>query len=629
LETTQIKDYSRETTLARQRLSIASGVVLVMFIGLFFRVWFLQVYEYQRFETLSNDNRIRLQSIAPARGEILDRNGRLLAENKLIYLVEILPSQVDDMGALLNQIARLIHLDEISVERFMAQVKSRPSFEPQTLKLALNESEVARYAVHQHKLDGASLKVQVVRDYPYGEETAHVVGYVGRISQDDLAVIDREAYRGIRYIGRLGIEEMYEEHLRGQIGYEQVETSAHGRSVRVLERQGPINGEDLILGLDIELQIAAREALGDYRGSIVALDPASGDVLAFVSNPVYDPNLFVNGISQEKYGKLRDNLDRPLLNRALNGRYAPGSTIKGLVGLAALERGFSPAHTEICPGWYSLPGSSHRYRCWRHDGHGEVNLNTAIAQSCDVYFYSVANQLGIDYLHDFLTEFGLGRRTGIDLQNEPTGLVPSKEWKERARGEIWHPGETVITGIGQGFMLATPIQLAVMAATLANNGTRMAPRLVTAVRGVGYETFKELPILIKQQVNVSNPNAMVLISEAMQEVMHGERGTARAVGADAMYRMAGKSGTSQVIGIAQNEKYDADKIAERLRDHAIFVAYAPVENPKIALVVIVENGGSGSGTAAPIARALMDQYLLKDINENTESEADKRLAIAR
>jgi penicillin-binding protein 2 len=258
-----------------------------------------------------------------------------------------------------------------------------------------------------------------------------------------------------------------------------------------------------------------------------------------------------------------------------------------------------------------------------------VNLNTAIAQSCDVYFYSVANQLGIDYLHDFLTEFGLGRRTGIDLQNEPTGLVPSKEWKERARGEIWHPGETVITGIGQGFMLATPIQLAVMAATLANNGTRMAPRLVTAVRGVGYETFKELPILIKQQVNVSNPNAMVLISEAMQEVMHGERGTARAVGADAMYRMAGKSGTSQVIGIAQNEKYDADKIAERLRDHAIFVAYAPVENPKIALVVIVENGGSGSGTAAPIARALMDQYLLKDINENTESEADKRLAIAR
>jgi penicillin-binding protein 2 len=629
LETTQIKDYSRETTLARQRLSIASGVVLVMFIGLFFRVWFLQVYEYQRFETLSNDNRIRLQSISPARGEILDRNGRLLAENKLIYSVEILPSQVDDMGALLNQIARLIHLDESSVEQFMAQIKSRPSFEPQTLKLALNESEVARYAVHQHKFAGASLKVQVVRNYPYGEETAHVVGYVGRISQDDLAVIDREAYRGIRYIGRLGIEGMYEERLRGQIGYEQVETTAHGRSVRVLERQGPINGEDLILGLDIELQIAAREALGDYRGSIVALDPASGDVLAFVSNPVYDPNLFVNGISQEKYGKLRDNLDRPLLNRALNGRYAPGSTIKSLVGLAALERGFSPAHTEICPGWYSLPGSSHRYRCWRHDGHGEVNLNTAIAQSCDVYFYSVANQLGIDYLHDFLTEFGLGRRTGIDLQNEPTGLVPSKEWKERARGEIWYPGETLITGIGQGFMLATPIQLAVMAATLANNGTRMAPRLVTAARGVGYEAFKELPILIKQQVNVSNPNAMVLISEAMQEVMHGERGTARAVGADAMYRMAGKSGTSQVIGIAQDEKYDADKIAERLRDHAIFVAYAPIENPKIALVVIVENGGSGSGTAAPIARALMDQYLLKNINENTESEADKHLAIAR
>lgn len=629
METAQIKDYQRETTLAKQRLSIAAGVVVLMFCGLFFRVWFLQVYEYERFETLSNDNRIRLQSVSPARGEIFDRNGRLLAENKPVYSVEILPSQVDDMDALLNQIARLIHLDEQSVESFLEQVRSRPSFESQTLKLALSEAEVARYAVHQHKLNGASLEVQVVRNYPYGEETAHSVGYVGRISQDDLAEIDREAYRGIRYIGRLGIEGMYEEQLRGKIGFEQVETTAHGRSVRVLESESPINGEDLILGLDIDLQIMARQALGDYRGSIVALDPTSGDVLAFVSNPVYDPNLFINGISQENYGKLRDSLDRPLLNRALNGRYAPGSTIKGLVGLAALEYGISPASTEICPGWYSLPGSSQRYRCWRHAGHGSVTLQSAIAQSCDVYFYSVAQQLGIDYLHGFLTEFGLGRRTGIDLHNEPTGLVPSKEWKERARDEVWYPGETVITGIGQGYMLVTPIQLAVMTATLANNGTRVVPRLVTAVRAADHETVQELPILIKQQVNLSDPGSMSIISDAMQEVTHGERGTARAIGADALYRMAGKSGTAQVIGIAQDEKYDADKIPERLRDHALFVAYAPVENPKIAVVVIVENGGSGSGVAAPIARAVMDQYFANQSNEVITNETDTRVAIAQ
>jgi penicillin-binding protein 2 len=628
LETAQIKDYSREMTLAKQRLSVAAGVVLLMLSGLFFRVWYLQVYEYERFETLSNDNRIRLQSVPPARGEIFDRNGRLLAENKPAYLVEILPSQVDDMDALLNQIARLIHLDEQSVESFLEQVNSRPSFESQTLKLALTEGEVARYAVHQHKFNGASLEVQVVRNYPYGEETAHAVGYVGRISRDDMAVIDREAYRGIRYIGRLGIEQMYEEQLRGQIGFEQVETTAHGRSVRVLESQPPINGEDLILGLDIELQITARQALGDYRGSIVALDPATGDVLAFVSNPVYDPNMFVNGISQKNYGKLRDSLDRPLLNRALNGRYAPGSTIKGLVGLAALEHGISPTSTENCPGWYSLPGSSHRYRCWRHAGHGSVTLHSAIAQSCDVYFYSVAQQLGIDYLHDFLTEFGLGRRTGIDLHNEPTGLVPSKEWKERARDEVWYPGETVITGIGQGYMLTTPIQLAVMTATLANNGTRIAPRLVIAVSGADHDTVQDLPILIKQQVNLSDPSSMSIISDAMQEVTHGERGTARAIGANALYRMAGKSGTAQVIGIGQDERYDADEISERLRDHALFIAYAPVENPKIAVVVIAENGGSGSGVAAPIARTVMDQYLLSETNEATKNEADTRAAIA-
>ena len=629
MSTTEIKDYIRETALARRRLSIAAGVILLMFFGLFWRAWDLQVYEYDRFVTLSNDNRIRLQSVPPSRGEIFDRHGRLLAENKPVYSVEIIPSQVEDMASLLNQIARLIYLDEAGVQRFMEQVESRPSFESQTLKLELDEGEVARYAVHQHRFSGASLKVQIVRNYPYAGEALHAVGYVGRISQDDLAKIDTEAYRGIRYIGRLGIEGMYEDRLRGQIGFEQVETTAHGRSVRILERQEPVNGEDLILGLDIDLQIAAREALGEYRGAIVALDPASGDVLAFVSNPVYDPNLFVNGISQESYSELRDNLDRPLLNRALNGRYAPGSTIKGLVGLAALERGFSPVHTEYCPGWYSLPGSSRRYRCWNHAGHGTMTLGKAIAQSCDVYFYSLANQLGIDYLHDYLTNFGLGRQTGIDLQNEPTALVPSREWKERVKGEVWFPGETVITGIGQGYMLATPIQLAVMAATLANKGTRVAPRLLTSVRGADHDSVRELPIQIKQQVGLGNPESMEIISEAMQEVMHGERGTARAVGADASYRMAGKTGTVQLIGIAQNEEYDADEIDERLRDHALFIAYAPAENPKIAIVVIAENGGSGSGTAAPIARTVIDRYLLGDPAQTIDKEVDTELAIVR
>ena len=619
----------RETTLVQQRLSIAAIVVLLMFVGLFARSWYLQIQQFQRFSTLSDDNRIRLQPVVPGRGEIFDRRGRLLAENVPVYSVEVVPSQVDDMDELLNQIARLIHLEQDQIEAFQKLVRSRPSFEPQTLKLSLGEDEVARYAVHQHRFDGARLKVQVVRHYPYKGELAHVLGYVGRISQDDMTVIDRDAYRGIRYIGRLGIEATYEEQLRGTVGYEQVETTAHGRNVRVLERVEPVNGEDLILGLDIDLQKFAREALGDYKGAVVALDPKTGDVLAFVSNPVYDPNLFVNGISTGDYAKLRNADDRPLLNRAFNGRYAPGSTIKALVGLAGIERGIGHTHTVNCPGWYSLPGSSHRYRCWRHNGHGIMSLTDAIAQSCDVYFYSVARDVGIDYLHDFLTEFGLGRRTGIDLLDEPTALVPSREWKERARGEPWYPGETVISGIGQGYMLSTPLQLAVMASTMANRGTRVAPRFVTEVREPEDLRIRSLPTLIKQQVQISNPAMLDHVLSAMEAVVHGERGTARAIGANSPYRIAGKTGTAQVISIAQGETYDEEALEERFRDHALFVSFAPVDDPKIAVAVIAENGGSGARTAAPIARKVMDYYLLNEPDTPLKDDDFSRLAVAQ
>ena len=609
MEQLELKDYLRETGLIHSRL-VTMGVILVLLaLILVARIWYLQIYSFQRFEVLSKDNRVRIVAVPPVRGQIFDRKGRVVAENIPVFTLEIIPDAVDDMGELLDELAKIIQISPNQIRKFKGLVRTRPDFESQVLKLSLNRDEVARFFVNQYRFKGAQVHARSQRNYPYGGEMVHVLGYVGRINQRDLERIDQKAYKGTEYIGKLGIEAKYEDHLLGKAGFEHVETNAHGRRVRVLDRKPPVSGNDIYLNIDAELQVKAREYLGDKRGSIIAIEPETGDVLAFVSNPIYDPNKFVNGIDFSSYNALRDDVNRPLLNRALNGRYAPGSTIKGLVSLAGLESGWSGNAEVTCPGYYRIKGSTHRYRCWKRYGHGSMSMADSIMQSCDVFYYQMANFLGIDKLHDFLSRFGLGKQTGIDLIGEPSGLMPSREWKKRVRGNIWYPGETLITGIGQGYLLATPLQLGVMTATLANRGRRIEPRLVDRLEQGSDDISIDQSGSQIGQIN-AKPNNVESIISAMQAVIEHPRGTARKIGIDAEYTMAGKTGTAQVVAIAQGAEYDESKLSEFHKDHALFISFAPVDKPKIAVAVIVENGGSGSSAAAPVARKVMDYYLL-------------------
>ena len=606
----EVRNYLRETSLVQSRLVFAAIVVVLLSCVLLFRLLMLQVGDYDRYSTLSQDNRIRLISVPPVRGQIYDRKGKILAENLPVYALEVIPDQVDDIKQTIERISELVELSETELERFQESLQKRPGFERRILKVGLDDGQVARFSVNQHKFGGIQLRARLQRHYPYGKELVHVLGYVGRISEADLKRIDRARYRGTDYIGKLGIEASYEDKLFGNAGFEQAETNAHGRTVRTLSRTPAKAGHNLHLSIDADLQIAARKLLTGYEGSIVALEPKTGEVLAFVSNPAYDPNPFVNGIDHKSYQKLLSDSGRPLLNRSLNGRYAPGSTIKGIFGLAALKHKRSPNRSVRCPGWFSLKGSSHHYRCWKRSGHGHVDMHEAIVQSCDVYFYQLAHSLGIDKLHEFMTNFGFGVKTGIDLQYEPSGLMPSRDWKRKARGQPWYPGETVITGIGQGYMLMTPLQLASVTATLANRGTRIRPKLVAAIGSKKRDQAETREIEVLDQLLNDSPTFYKTIIKAMTDVVHGFRGTARGSGFNADYKFAGKTGTAQVIGIAQGAKYEADKLAKRFRDHSLFIAFAPVDNPRIAIAVIIENGGSGSRTAAPIARKVMDHYLL-------------------
>ncbi len=612
-ENIELKDYLRETNLIHARLIALVVLLGVLGVVLMGRIWYLQIVSHQRFEVLSKDNRVRLVPVAPVRGQIFDRKGKVLAENIPVFTLEIVPENVKNMGQLLDDIAKLIELTPNEISKFRGLVRARPDFQAQVLKVNLSEEEVARFLVNKHRFPGAEVQPRLQRNYPYGGEMAHVLGYVARINQQDLERVDTQAYKGTQYIGRLGIEAKYEDQLLGQVGFEQVETNAHGQRVRRLDLNPPVSGHDIHLNIDVDLQVKAREYLEGRRGSVIAIEPKTGGVLAFVSNPVYDTNEFVNGIGHRSYNALRDDVDRPLLNRALNGRYAPGSTIKGLVSLAGLENGWNRNTSITCPGYYKLGGSSHRYRCWKRSGHGPMSMIESIMHSCDIYYYQLANWMGIDKLQAYLRKFGLGQQTGIDLIGEPSALMPSRDWKRRVHGQPWYPGETLITGIGQGFTLTTPIQLGAMIATIANRGKRIEPRLVNHLKQSGETNLipprNELPIVDAQSENFDQ------IIEAMRAVVEHPRGTARRSGLNAEYSIAGKTGTAQVVSIPQGEEYDESKLTEFQKDHALFVSFAPVEDPKIAVAVIVENGGSGSGVAAPVARKVMDFYLLgKDAN---------------
>ncbi len=610
-----IKDYFRETRIFNSRLSFTAVIVLLLCLTLLVRLVHLQVVSHTHYATLSQDNRINPVPIPPVRGMILDTNGVVLAQNYPAFTLEITPDQVDDMGALLGQLGGIIQLNETDLENFRKLLRTRPSFESLPLRTRLSDEEAARIAIQRPHLQGVELHARLQRHYPLGELGIHFVGYVGRINDEEMETINTSAYRGTQHIGKLGVERSYEDVLLGRVGIKSAVINAHGRGIGALEDQriAPVAGKNIYLNIDAGMQALAENELGERRGAVVAMNPINGAILTFASTPTYDPNPFVNGIDVESYDALLENPDKPLINRALNGQYAPGSTIKPFLGLAALETGVFDTKERInCQGSFTLPGTSHRFRDWKKKGHGRMDLHDAIVQSCDVYFYNLAVGLGIDAMTDFLSRFGLGRKTGIDLLLESSGLVPSPEWKQsQPDGEPWYLGETVVTGIGQGPFLVTPLQLVSAVSVLANEGVRMRPRIVRATEDpITHELRDNVPEAATQII-LSNEHNLDLIVQSMADVVHGEGGTGRRIGWDAKYKIAGKTGTAQVISIGQEETYDAETTPERLRDHALFIAFAPVDSPQLAVAVIVENGGGGSVAAAPIARKILDFYLLK------------------
>ena len=618
----QLKDEYSETRLIQRRLVVAAIIVFVALVIVSTRLYVLQVVDHDHFATLSNSNRVRLKAMPPSRGLIFDRNGVVLADNLPAYRLEIIREQVEDLDETLEALAELVEISPLDEKRFRRASSRRRPFEGVPLLLNLSDDEVARLAVNLHRFQGVEINARLTRNYPLGKHAVHALGYVGRIDDDDLDEDKLANYAGTSHIGKLGLEKYYEDELHGEVGYQRVEVNASGRTLRVLDETPPRAGSNLYLTIDSSLQQLAEDLFENERGSVVAIDPNNGEILALVSMPSFDPNLFVSGISFTDYNKLRNSSHRPLFNRALTGQYPPGSTTKPFFGLAGLEYSVvSDSHKIFCGGHYLLPNDDRRYRDWKKEGHGRVNLNDAIAQSCDVYFYDLSYSLGIDRMSEFMDQFGFGLKTGIDSTGERSGLMPSRDWKRGARGMPWFPGETLITGIGQGAFLATPLQLASATGALANHGKRFKPHLVRVVAAAdsGEQVFVQ-PELIGEYTVRREQNWQHVI-KAMENVVHGLRGTAHYhIGRDAPYRIAGKTGTAQVFGIAQDEEYEEDKVSKRLRDHALFVSFAPVDEPRIAIAVIVENGGHGSSTAAPIARRMMDAYLLGNDDKLARSE---------
>jgi penicillin-binding protein 2 len=605
-----LKDPYRESRIYSARSVLVLVGVMALLGVLLARYFSLQINQYEIYRTESDRNRVQLQPLPPKRGLVFDRNGELLADNRPSYVLSLVPERVPEMEETLVALQELLTITSNDLRKFELRSRRRRPYEAVPLRFKLSEEERALLAVNRYHLPGVVVDAQLVRHYPQGALFSHALGYVGRINEEEQARLDEVDYRGTNHVGKIGLEAFYEETLHGEVGYQNVETNALGRVLRVLERTDPIAGADITLSLDSGVQKAAYDALAGRRGAVVAVNPNDGGVLALVSTPGFDTNLFVNGISSADYAGLRDSSDLPLFNRAIQGQYPPGSTVKPIFGLAGLHYGLVTAETTVPdPGWFRLPGEERRYRDWtlrvRGGGHGaEVNLYQAIEESCDVYFYDLAHRMGIDRLHDFTAPFGLGKLTGIDTTNERRGILPSRQWKRAARGEPWYPGETVIVGIGQGHMLTTPMQLAVATAILATRGLHYPPRLLAKVDG------KPVPPAAPTLVEASDEH-WAEIHNGMHAVMQGERGSARAVAVGASYQMAGKSGTAQVVGIAQDAEYDEEGLSERNRDHGLFIAFAPLDAPEIAVAVVVENGGGGSRVAAPIARKVMDSYLLR------------------
>lgn len=609
----QLNNLQYEQHRFRLRLVIAAILVLLCFGVLFVRFLFLQVLRYDHYQTLAENNRISLVPVVPNRGLILDRNGVVLAENFFVYTLEITPSKAGNVTKTIEDLSALLEITDSDRKRFNKLRAQSRNFESVPIRSHLKEEEAARFAVNSYRFPGVEIRSRLFRHYPLGQMGSHLTGYIGRINDRDVAALEQSAeianYKGSDHIGKGGLEQSYERQLHGTTGFQQVEVDADGHAVRVLASTPPISGNNLMLSIDVKLQQIAEEAFGNRRGALVALDPANGEVLAFVSMPTYDPNLFVDGIDQENWKVLNESRDKPLINRPLRGAYPPGSTFKPFAALAGLENGKRhPPFSIGDPGYFTLPGSAHRYRDWKPEGHGVVDVVKAITISCDTFFYGLALEMGIDKLSSFVSHFGFGKVTGIDIEGERSGLLPTPEWKQKRFRQPWYPGETVITGIGQGYTLATPLQLAFATAMLANNGIGAKPHLVRSIRDSLSGEIRNLPIETLDRIPLDVKNLELVKQGMLGVTLPG--GTAASIGAGAPYAIAAKTGTAQVVGIAQGQKYNEHLIDEYHRDHALFIAYAPADAPKIALAVIVENGGHGGSAAGPIARKVMDYYLL-------------------
>ncbi len=610
----EFKNTQRELYYFQLRVGVAGMVVLAAFAVLLARFVYLQVVQHEYYHTKAEDNRISIVPIAPNRGNIVDRSGVVLARNYSAYTLEISPRQVPDVEAMINELATIIDVRASDRNRFRRMLVEAKGADSLPIKTRLSDEEVARFAANRYRFPGVEIKARLFRQYPHGELASHVLGYIGRINDRDLELIEAENleanYKGSDHIGKTGLEQSYERQLHGATGYEQVEVDAGGRGVRTLSRTAPTSGNNLALTLDLRLQEVAEQAFGGNRGALVAIDPASGGVLAFVSKPGFDPNLFVDGIDPASWELLNDSPDRPLNNRALTGLYPPGSTFKPYLALAALELGKrSTTQVIFDPGYFMFGG--HRFRDDKVGGHGSVDMYKSIVVSCDTYYYMLANDLGIDNISGFLRQFGFGARTGIDLVGEAIGVLPSQEWKmkrfRRPEQQKWYAGETISVGIGQGYNAYTPLQLAQAVATLASSGVMYRPHIVNYIENsrTGERTYVEREPL---RTLALKPQHIEFVRNAMLGV--NKEGTGARAFAGAGYISAGKTGTAQVVALKQNEKYHESRVQERHRDHALFIAFAPVESPIIALAVLVENAGFGARAAAPIARQVLDYYLL-------------------
>ncbi len=603
----RFKDHLNEAMVFARRIIFALALVVVLFGVLIYRFYSLQITHYENYATMSDRNRIQVRPIAPNRGLVFDRHGELIAENRPSFALSIVRERVKNLEETIDRLSALIDIDDDDKTSFYRYLKQRRRpYEPVPLRYRLTKEEIAILAVNKFAFQGIKIEAQLVRSYPYADLFAHSLGYVGRINEKELAGFDEDdfnRYSGTRSIGKIGIEKYYENELLGEVGVEYIEANAHGRRLRLIDEEQPEAGKDLHLFLDSGIQAAAVKTLGERRGALVAIEVASGGVLAMASTPSFDPNLFVTGISVKAYRGLNESLDLPLFNRTVQGQYPPGSTLKPMLGLGGLETQIIDVDTKIKdPGFYQLENDERFYREWKQGGHGEsVDLEEAIIESCDIYFYDLAFRMGVDRMHEFGVHFGLGAKTNLDIPSERSGLWPSRAWKKAVRGLDWYPGNSLNMSIGQGDVLATPLQLAVMTATLAANGRRIKPRLVARIG-------EQKTDLVEESNYQGYDQNWDFIHGSMHDVVHSIKGTAAPLGRKMAYKIAGKTGTAQVVGIAQGEKYDSESLTAANRDHTLFVGFAPAENPEIALAVIVENGEKHSATTFPVVKAVFDQY---------------------